>query len=156
MERFYYDQDCEFRQRPFEVATYGEVVPFIRDADAGRLRLYMEREVPPGLYDARDNDKRIIMSFTCCLHFQDFRRSDQPPIVSAQVMPGRPPCFPHVRVQRSSRPTCTCCFQRGCLTRDETDDGWKVRTYGNNRRQSVRRLCLWSVSQSLSTLICIS
>ena len=43
MERFYYDQDCEFRQRPFEVATYGEIVPFIRDADAGRLRLYMER-----------------------------------------------------------------------------------------------------------------
>ena len=29
MERFYYDQDCEFRQRPFEVATYGEIVPFI-------------------------------------------------------------------------------------------------------------------------------
>ena len=111
MERFYYDQDCEFRQRPFEVATYGEIVPFIVTLTQDAYG-YIWNEVPPGLYDARNNDKRIIMSFTCCLHFQDFRRSDQPPIVSARVMPGRPPCFPHVRVQRSSRPTCTCCFQR--------------------------------------------
>ena len=84
MERFYYDQDCEFRQRPFEVATYGEIVPFVRDAEAGRLRLYMEQEVPPGLYDARDNDDRIVMSFSCCLHFQDHRRFGHPPIVSAR------------------------------------------------------------------------
>ena len=83
MERFYYDQDCEFRQRPFEVATYGEIVPFIVTLTQDAYG-YIWNEVPPGLYDARNNDKRIIMSFTCCLHFQDFRRSDQPPIVSAR------------------------------------------------------------------------
>lgn len=84
MERFYYDQTLEFNERPFLVATYGDIVPFLRDIDAGRLRLYMEMEVPPGAYDARDDLGTVMFTFTVGLHFQDYRRLTLPPVNSAR------------------------------------------------------------------------
>lgn len=84
MEKFYYDQNAEFRRVRFHVETYGDVVKCVREADDERLRVFLSKVLPPDVYDATDEANHTCVQFTVGLHPQDYKRYDAPPLHSAK------------------------------------------------------------------------